>query len=189
MNKIETTAPVSPPKDLEASFLGGYFTNPFKVGKSAEGNVIRLNVDIPEAEYNFLKLIRPSKGTLVTTISRLYIELIHALQLRGITDITHRARFEEFVMNMIVTQSPTFVPNQKQNVNNKLSNERTNLIPRTVANLAGSSTGGTSLHSSRSDDRVPTPGASSASPQPTNIQSDLPSTSKRKVSGKRGAKQ
>lgn len=61
-------------------------------------NGCRLNVTIPEDEYNLIKSVRLPKGTIEFTLSHLIKKLTHELRTRNITSCTDANRFEHFLL-------------------------------------------------------------------------------------------
>ena len=66
-------------------------------------NVCRAPATIGVEDYNFIRSIRPSTGTVNTTQNILWCKLCQALRSAGITDVIHQKDFEEFVTNMQIT--------------------------------------------------------------------------------------
>lgn len=80
------------------------FNSPYQVDhqnfSGNEKNVCRAPATIGMEDYNFIRAIRPSTGTVNTTQTILWKKLCDALKLVGITDISSQHEFEEFVVNM-----------------------------------------------------------------------------------------
>lgn len=80
------------------------FHSPYQVENQTfsgdEKNVCRAPATIGMEDYNFIRAIRPSTGTVNTTQTILWKKLCDALKLVGITDISSQHEFEEFVVNM-----------------------------------------------------------------------------------------
>ena len=74
------------------------FHNPYK----GCINTARLIVDIDEADYNLIKTVRVSSGTITGTLGLLIQKLCYELRQRNITDYTKCDEFEDFVANCAI---------------------------------------------------------------------------------------
>jgi hypothetical protein len=83
------------------------FDNPYKVPYQSfngeDKNLYRAPASIGKADYEFIRGIRPSTGTVNTTQNLLWSKLVTALKKHGITSITNQSEFESFVANCLVT--------------------------------------------------------------------------------------
>jgi len=77
------------------------FINPY-ISSEKNGDAMRLQSHIQRDDYLLVKLIRPSTGTVTTTVNTLWWKLIEALKSRGITDVTKQKEFEAFVANCVI---------------------------------------------------------------------------------------
>ena len=80
------------------------FHNPYE--DLSEKNLAVLTVRVSRADYNLIKCMRPSTGTISGVVGTLWFKLCEELRLRGITDVSKQERFEEFVANVELTLLP-----------------------------------------------------------------------------------
>lgn len=73
------------------------YTDPYASCPPSEAN--RIVCDISEADFYLLKTIRPSRGTIQTTVNLLVKKLCDELRKRNITTYHERNFFEDFVAN------------------------------------------------------------------------------------------
>lgn len=76
---------------------------PFQSFNGADKNLYRAPASIGKTDYEFIRGIRPSTGTVNTTQNLLWYKLVKALKSHGITSITNQSDFESFVANCIIT--------------------------------------------------------------------------------------
>ena len=83
------------------------FHSPYSVDHQSfsgdDKNVCRAPATIGVEDYNFIRSIRPISGTVNTTQTILWKRLCDALKLAGITDVSSQRDFEEFVVNLQIT--------------------------------------------------------------------------------------
>jgi hypothetical protein len=83
------------------------FINPYlKPYQSFEGpdkNLYRAPASIDKNDYEFIRGIRPTSGTVQTVQAILWSKLVTLLKQNGITDITKKSEFESFVANITLT--------------------------------------------------------------------------------------
>lgn len=77
------------------------FINPYKDVPSIDCR--RLTTDISVTDWNFVKLIRPRKGTFNVSMNLLWKAFVAELKRLDITDITKENEFESFVANLTIT--------------------------------------------------------------------------------------
>ena len=91
------------------------FINPYRAchKQPSERSPTRLNMDISVEDYDFIRCLRTSTGTMTTTVGILYKKLINELKRRNITDVTKRSEFEHFVVNCELT-CPDYKPTEQR---------------------------------------------------------------------------
>jgi len=65
-------------------------------------NLCRAPASIDMHDYEFIRGIRPTMGTVNTTQCLLWHKLVQLLKANGITDITKKSEFESLVANLIL---------------------------------------------------------------------------------------
>lgn len=160
------------------------FCNPYQFkDKTLQKPMTRFNTDCDLDEYEFIKCIRPAQGTMAATINTLFHKLVLELKRRNILSLANRQEFERFVADCVIT-----LPSEKesnQNGNNTNSNSPTDGESRILADTPRISTGGSDRQTDAPNDNPRTSGESATNPNSSHKQSNLPSSSSGKSSGKR----
>lgn len=131
------------------------FTNPYKDARRLEADdPRRLVSDIARADFDYVKCLRTTQGTITTTVNILFQKLVNELKRRGITDISDKRRFEDFVVRCRL------------------------ILPEDVGDLTGSPVGGAAQQANGGDDVGGTTGSGatdeSVSQQPTGVSGSRP---------------
>ena len=71
------------------------FTDPYK----GREQTTRIQSNIDPVDYNFIRSIRPSNGTIITTVNILWSKLVTTLKQHGITQYSDVNKYEHFVLN------------------------------------------------------------------------------------------
>lgn len=83
------------------------FINPYlKPYQSFEGpdkNLYRAPASIDKDDYEFIRGIRPTSGTVQIVQALLWSKTVKLLKEYGITDITKKSEFESFIANIVVS--------------------------------------------------------------------------------------
>ena len=77
------------------------FVNPYK-GCVEANNYRRLNADVLKADYDFIRGLRLSNGTIQTTANIVWQKVCNALRERNITTVAQQGEFERFVANSVL---------------------------------------------------------------------------------------
>jgi hypothetical protein len=78
------------------NFLDPYHAHP-------EEKKVRLQTWILADDHEFIKSIRPSKGTIMTVNNILWQRCVEALKASGIDSLHHKLDFEQFIMGLVIT--------------------------------------------------------------------------------------
>ena len=75
------------------------YVNPYK----DTPNPTRLQTYVSREDYNFIRSVRPNKGTIETTTNLLWHKLCTALKQQNITTYADITKFEQFVHDCTIT--------------------------------------------------------------------------------------
>lgn len=156
------------------------FSNPYEGCHKSNEEPTRFNVDVDQREYEFIKLIRPTKGTMVITINTLFHKLVLECRRRGILDISRRKDFEHFIAHCTIA-----MPSELNGTTERTYARPTAPTPvptpvESLANISGSPTGITPSNTSGPDVRGAAPGTNPNSSTTPNQQPVVPSGGKGK---------
>ena len=158
------------------------FSNPYEGCHKSNEEPTRFNVDVDQREYEFIKLIRPTKGTMVITINTLFHKLVLECRRRGILDISRRKDFEHFIAHCTIA-----MPSELNGTTERTYARPTVPTPaptatpvESLANIPGSSIGVPPSNTSGPDVRGTTPGTNPNSSTTPNQQPVVPSGGKGK---------
>lgn len=169
------------------------FSNPYEGCHKSNSEPTRFNVDVDQTEYEFIKLLRPTKGTVVISVNTLFHKLVLECKRRGITDITKKKDYEHFIAHCVIAMPSELNGTlEKQYATKPNSNGAATATPAATpaTPISGSSTSGDMAdltrstptrslsHPSERDVRGATPTTSSATPTTSPKQSDLSGGSK-----------
>ncbi len=94
------------------------FINPYLVDKPSFAgvgkNLCRAPASIGVDDYNLIRSIRPTNGTIITTQNILWKKLCDMLRDRGITDFSRHKDFEELVANLQLVDGRTTTNGRKK---------------------------------------------------------------------------
>jgi hypothetical protein len=74
------------------------YENPYIPAKGEAFSLLQSHI-LP-ADYDFIRCIRPTTGTVRITVNLMWKALVESLKSYGITDITSKSEFESFVANL-----------------------------------------------------------------------------------------
>jgi hypothetical protein len=103
------------------TMMNDKFHNPYESVPDQEQRVLTIRVN--ESDYNLIKCMRPSTGTVSGTAGTLWQKLCERLRDLSITDVSKQKQFEEFVAEMVILSKDEYLA-LKNNVKRKARNEQ-----------------------------------------------------------------
>jgi hypothetical protein len=166
--------------------MSNEFKNPY-LGE----DVTAINFDIGRNDYNFIKSIRPTGGTVTITASILWKALADELKRKGITSWENGGleRFEALVANCRVVDAGVY--EDLVLVATKAAEQDPIGVAKSITGrgLPNGPSGGTVQQATTPDDGARTPGVRPGSETNANVVPDVQSKGRRKGKGKSAGKE
>lgn len=86
----------------EPQFVNPYL-KPFQSFDGPDKNLYRAPASIDKDDYEFIRGIRPTSGTVQIVQAILWSKTVKLLKENGITDITKKSEFESFIANIVLS--------------------------------------------------------------------------------------
>jgi hypothetical protein len=86
----------------EPQFVNPYL-KPYQSFEGPDKNLYRAPASIDKDDYEFIRGIRPTSGTVQIVQAILWSKTVKLLKEYGITDITKKSEFESFIANIVVS--------------------------------------------------------------------------------------
>jgi hypothetical protein len=86
----------------EAKFINPYL-KPYQSFDGPDKNLYRAPASIDKDDYEFIRGIRPTSGTVQIVQAILWSRTVKLLKENGITDISKKSEFESFIANIVVS--------------------------------------------------------------------------------------
>lgn len=100
MEKETTINALEQPIAQKPKMVNPYTKQTHSLGEGLTTQAI--TIDIGTNDYNFVKLIRPTQGTISATVCTLWQKLVETCKARGITDITDADEFVKLVNTCVL---------------------------------------------------------------------------------------
>jgi hypothetical protein len=86
----------------ESQFINPYL-KPYQSFDGPDKNLYRAPASIDKDDYEFIRGIRPTSGTVQIVQAILWSKTVKLLKENGITDITKKSEFESLIANIVVS--------------------------------------------------------------------------------------